>query len=73
MGGEKGHDELLEELGRVLREEGLHGLAQQFEIALLLKQPVEDEECFDAAMVAALWATWAGAWRQVGRHSFFYS
>ena len=73
MGGEEGHDELLEELGWVLGEECLHGLAQQFQIALLLKQPVEDEERFDAAVMAALRAAWTGAWWQVGRHSFFYS
>ena len=70
MGGEQGHDELLEEPGWVLQEGGLQGLAQQFKIALIFKQPVEDEEGFDATVMAAFGAAWTGAWWQVGRHSF---
>ena len=58
MGGEKRHDELLEEPGGVLLEGGLQGLAQQFKIPLILEQPVEDEEGFDAAVMAAFGAAW---------------
>jgi hypothetical protein len=63
LGGEQGHDELLEELGRVLGEEGLQGLAEQLKVALLFQQLIKDEKGLDTAVMAAFGPAWSGAGR----------